>query len=345
MFSLDILVAWWLWRANQEGIEVADSDLENFLIREETEVLSVLWLHGVEARETIQITDGISLVPVSQMIDCGHKEEVLRSQSQIETYRSPVTTAALTLTGKTKKIWRSDARDEFRMFHSLHTQPLHDAALLLNCLSGVSCVGGAQSMYCPPNVPFGPFGSGGRSGSAGEILPQNRASIVKEIPPIFCDLFSAFSCLQGKWKDQVTRALGRLQQAKCRRNLEDKALDLGIALEMVLLFSEHKNREFPDQLSNHLRLRGTWLVDGGFSERKKNFGILGKIYTHRSEVAHSGTLRDTKKDRRETKELIDCHVELAERIIQKLILNGGPPNWSGLVLGKALMTEPESGSS
>jgi hypothetical protein len=42
------LQAWFLWRANEIGLEQADRDLENFLSSEQIDAIAALWVYGVE---------------------------------------------------------------------------------------------------------------------------------------------------------------------------------------------------------------------------------------------------------------------------------------------------------
>ena len=146
-------------------------------------------------------------------------------------------------------------------------------------------------------------------------------------------LFEGYQRLKPTWQDRIKRALIRFAQAKGRIDWGDKALDLGIALEMILLGTEHSGQERPDNLRAHFRFRGSWLLGVTGKERLDLFKVLGEIYDWRSQVAHSGIL-DTpdKLEPEQRDDKFGKHEEIAERIFQKLILNG-PPDWTNLVLG------------
>lgn len=113
------------------------------------------------------------------------------------------------------------------------------------------------------------------------------------------------------------------------------ALDLGISLEMLLLFTENK-KERPDQLSLTFRIRGAWLVGVGLEDRKKVYSALGTIYSHRSQVAHNGEIDYQGLDHTQISDQRKVHLEVAERIFQKLILIGCIPDWKEIILGGSL---------
>lgn len=85
------------------------------------------------------------------------------------------------------------------------------------------------------------------------------------------------------------RKVQRLAQAKSRLDVEDAALDLGVALEMVLLDGK------VDQLSLAFRTRGAWLLGETPHERNEIFEALKRLYNLRSEVAHTGRSRTLEK--------------------------------------------------
>jgi len=116
--------------------------------------------------------------------------------------------------------------------------------------------------------------------------------------------------------------LEHLSQAKRRIQIDDRILDLGIALEMLLLKNSKKDQ---DQLSSSFRLRGSWLVGIDKTDRVKKYEQLKKIYGYRSDVAHNGILCDGSQE-----EITQVHksfyeyLTLAENICQSVIKNGYP---------------------
>jgi hypothetical protein len=128
---------------------------------------------------------------------------------------------------------------------------------------------------------------------------------------------------------RIQRILYRLSQAKRRTQIEDKILDLGIALEMLLL-QDNRNRE---QLSLSFRLRGSWLIGQSAEDRHEKYLRLRDIYNYRSDVAHGGMLcRGEEAKIENMRRSFPVYQRLAEDICQKII-KGGKPDWTRLVLG------------
>ena len=124
------------------------------------------------------------------------------------------------------------------------------------------------------------------------------------------------------------RILNRLSQAKRRIQIEDKILDLGITLEMLLL-EDNKNN---DQLSLSFRLRGSWLLGETKEDRLKIYKQLTDVYNYRSQVAHSGILcKGNSQKIKNIQEAFSEYQSLAERIC-RIILNNGKPDWNKIIL-------------
>lgn len=138
-----------------------------------------------------------------------------------------------------------------------------------------------------------------------------------------------------KWRKQLENAVARLSTSKRHFEPNNKALDLGIALEMILLFDAHGSNERPDQLSLTFRLRGAWLLGNNYEDRSNIYKMLNRVYQNRSQVAHSGGLMQ----REGLIEEISTHITLAEKIVSKLILLGSAPKWNELILGSDVPQE------
>ena len=138
----------------------------------------------------------------------------------------------------------------------------------------------------------------------------------------------SFKTLCDPEKLRIRRICSRLSQAKRRAQIEDKILDLGIAMEMLLLQDNGNN----DQLSLSFRLRGSWLLGNSPANRVEIYRQLKDIYDFRSNVAHSGVL--CKGDAVKIKTVRDdfpAYQAYAEDICRKIIQDG-KPDWGKVVL-------------
>lgn len=172
-------------------------------------------------------------------------------------------------------------------------------------------------------MPMGIFGGSGGGSSLHDIIGRGLSKLSEDSISGIHSLVDAFGALPRGDKLRMSRALSRLSQAKRQFQIEDKILDLGIALEMALLDDNKKN----DQLSLSFRLRGSWLIGKDGNDRNIICRQLKDIYDYRSQVAHSGALREN-----DVREKFQEYSFLAERIIRHLIYNRHP-KWSKLILG------------
>jgi hypothetical protein len=119
--------------------------------------------------------------------------------------------------------------------------------------------------------------------------------------------------------------ISRLDRAVRGNDLVDRAVDLGIALEALLLHGLNDQTELKFRLS----LRGAWLCGKNATERAEIQEILGEVYKLRSKAVHTGKIGRTEKNQ----DTLERGVGLCKRLIRKMIDEGGWVNWDTLVLG------------
>ena len=334
-----LLVGWCLWRANTVGRDQADKDLDAFLNNDNINLDVAVWVLGVETSETLTITRDVHLVPIEKMPHSSEKEEFLRSSFHPD-WRGLTPSAALVTRCTVKKIaieGPAAANDDSSKLVLDAFGTLQAIASLLNCLPDACCLTGYSTTYKPPDVPFGPFGGGGGGYSVFDIVPRRTYRPTNVSAALISTLVEHFVSLPNISKFRFRRALHRFAQAKGRMDYADRSLDLGIALEMLLLNRDHEGEDAPRQLSLTFRLRGAWLVGRTSEERLAIYKILGKIYDLRSKVAHNGMSNELDKmDHAKREQMFKEHVSVAERIFQKLIIEGTPSDWSSIITGGSI---------
>jgi hypothetical protein len=148
----------------------------------------------------------------------------------------------------------------------------------------------------------------------------------------FPELVSKFVELTEKDRTHLAVSLHRLNEAVRHRSEVDKALDLGIALESLLL-SGKKEKE---QLSLQFRLRGAWLLGRDGSHRSELYRQFQELYELRSMAAHSGTVSLKKGS---VADVLENGQRLCADAIKRVILGGGFPEWGALVVGADYVVE------
>jgi len=329
-FQIQDLAMWYSWAINEFGPEIAEKNLNTFLESEMVAVVNALWILGVELKSSIALDNGIEIVPIDEMPDSRQKNDFEKIEFNSLGCRQLKPKAAITIKSKVLKSSPCDTFEipEKDMPFMESGRLLNDVSLLLNAVEGVSCTPFCSESYTLPDMPFGMFAGGGGGYRRHDIIGRQFSKLSVSSLNEINTLLTSFNKLSPQKKEQISRVLSRLSQAKRREQIEDKILDLAIALEMVLL----ENNK--DQLSLTFRLRGSWLIGKNYEERKMVNSQLKEIYNFRSQVAHNGVL---KGDERKIKKIRDDFPEysnLAEKIIAQVIHQSNP-DWSKMILGGA----------
>ena len=330
IFEVKTLAMWFLWCANEHGLENARKNLELFLTSDEIPVINTLWVLGVEIDAPIKLNDNYILQPLGNMPDSRDKEYFLQSRMGQVIQRTPVPMCAITKTCTVNKAWGQeppvDNLNKNKYWEV--SKRLQDIAHILNALNGVSCIPFYSTSYVDSVVPFGPFGGSGGGSPVYDVLARVTTKLSGYEIDNINGLIEKYQEMYEKGKDRIQRILNRLSQAKRRIQIEDIVLDLGIALEMLLLKDNPNNT----QLSLSFRLRGSWLLSNSKEDRLVKYQQLKEIYNYRSQVAHSGILCDGNQEKIESaRRSFPEYLLLAENICQKIIKDGSP-DWDKLIL-------------
>jgi len=126
-------------------------------------------------------------------------------------------------------------------------------------------------------------------------------------------------------------ALDRLSRALRRGEAVDNAIDLGIALEVMLLHGSDNNNR--GELRFRLSIRGATFLGGDKPERLRNLKLLKDAYDLRSKAVHTGRLGKGKKGS-SPKDILECGTNTCAQIALRLIERGSFPDWDDeLVIG------------
>jgi hypothetical protein len=141
-------------------------------------------------------------------------------------------------------------------------------------------------------------------------------------------LTKQFLRLNPSDREVISTSLDRLNRSKKPASNIDKAIDLGIAMEILLLHDRSK----PDQLAFPFRLRGAWLLAKTPEERVEIERSLSKIYECRSQAVHRGKCAAQFKDI-SLSALLERGQDLCTELAKTILRRGSFPNWNELVLG------------
>lgn len=134
----------------------------------------------------------------------------------------------------------------------------------------------------------------------------------------FCQL-AAFT--EG---DSLTRAIDRLGRSRLAVHPVDRALDLGMAAEIMLM---HDFGSSNTEITHKIGSRAAWLLGQDAQERAAIFDEMKHLYKARSEAVHSGVFSP------KAKVDLDLADQLVVRIVHAILERGSFPDWASLTMG------------
>lgn len=146
-------------------------------------------------------------------------------------------------------------------------------------------------------------------------------------------LYSKLKNLNSELRLKLSLSLDRFKSSQNydEGELANKAIDLGIALECLLLSKSEKS-----ELKYRLSLRGAMYLGKNLKERKRIFETLKKAYDLRSDAVHNGKVinKEMSIDNRKTHPLyvLQDATDICSAIIKKIIDNQGFPDWENTIL-------------
>ena len=148
-----------------------------------------------------------------------------------------------------------------------------------------------------------------------------------EVPAKEAEVLAAgyFSLHPQKRSKMLRIPLDRLGRAGRERDFADRAIDLGIALESLLLHDIENHGE----LSFRLSLRGAWLIGTTDTERLEIQRSLKRLYDLRSRAVHSGFIEQST----DTGSTIGRATEICRALIRRLIELKCEIDWQKAVVG------------
>jgi len=124
--------------------------------------------------------------------------------------------------------------------------------------------------------------------------------------------------------DSLTRAIDRLGRSRLAVHPVDRALDLGMAAEILLM---HDNGTSNTEITHKIGSRAAWLLGEDANERTTIFDEMKHLYKARSDAVHSGVLPP------KSKVDLDLADQLVVRVVQAILERGSFPDWMSLTMG------------
>jgi Apea-like HEPN len=301
---------WYLYYANEYGIDKAVEQLDTYFIRDTNKYLVVLWIRGVTIESTIELEDGISIVPLSEMPISN--EKILYENLMLDDlpFHSLPQCAIIGECSSPKLASIDGTISTSGVSH----EQLINMALSINLIKDFICAPYLSTTY---HLDIPSLISARNSTIHQNYITGYSNGVIKE--EHIEEINEIYRCLKLSTNQRhvFKTSINRILLSKCQRTLDDKILDLCIALEMLLLSKKDKTKG----ISLLFRTRGANII-GESSEQIENYRKdLGKIYEYRSKIAHTGFLTNDFTKYKRVEGMLPHYLNLAERIIKKIILN------------------------
>ncbi len=331
--SREVLAMHLLHRASKVGPNQTAAELQRFLDLDHTPAYAVLAVRGIETTQETDITDDIRLIPYDAVPQSLSKDmaDSIAAASEQAPFMAPQRGESLRPKAALVKQIRispktCDATDD-------RVSP-DEMSMLRQVCSVLTLVGRSTPMaFCSwvdieEWVPCRDLLSCGVGGTlvATESLPLHK--MTDDDCSDASMLSKQFLRLEHRDQETLLTSLDRLNRSKRRFNAIDKAIDLGIAMEILLLHDRSKH----DQIAFPFRLRGAWLLAKSAKERIKIERTLNSIYDCRCQAVHSGKCEAPTREE-SLPRLFERGQDLCAEVARCILRRGVFPDWHKLVLG------------
>lgn len=316
-----------LYNTRRYGVEKTLDNLNKYIALDGNPLCEVQLVSGIEVEQEIDLTDNTKLVPFDKIPDCWQKNYFAPAESEFP-HNKHCSKAAILRKIKASPI--SYHQDE-------PPTQLLDVDIYLRDICQILTLVGPSAPY--PTAYWTMLE---------EIIPLKLASglsgdmsylsytIYKYAPKDYAlaqNIVRSYLPLSKNLKNSLLLSVKRLNMAQRKNSMEDKAIDLGIALEILLL----KDREKYELIAFPFRLRGAWFLGEEMERRRTVYDLLKAIYDCRCSAVHSGKLKKSNYKINgqviQSNELFEEGFKLCAELIIKIIKEKKFPDWDKLILG------------
>lgn len=315
-----------------ETPEQAVDWLEKIVSTNRANGTGVLAIWGVKIVSPVELGLGVTLLPFSALPDSTMKRRFSQLRDPADfpilpsfLVTSPPQTALICSHTVSPFIYPVRQGKPPAQLEPLKIQSLLDDARLALTLVGPSfpMSAGYWFQFDDPDLADAAFYRGIMT-SHHEVIPWGHTPDVDLNPGDAIRLASAFLRLGGPLKAPLRLALRRFNQALRRPSHGDRALDLAIALESLLVDGAGEN-------TYKMGLRAALLLGGAIKQRREVRAVVSALYVLRSALIHDGVLPSEVKvvnvGKRPAPDVVNDATEICARVLRSILEAGSIPNW------------------
>ena len=342
LVTIENLATWLAITSHRVGVRNTIAQLHAFLNVERTPALAILAVSGIESKEEIAISDSIKLVPFESLPPSIPKDALappfLKDEFLIRHGFIPFHNhvsggfpkAALV---KRIELFPKSYGDNVKKFTSVDYSDLYEACEFLTLFKKSTPVPSGAWTEVDPIVPCKQLLGSSWSYQLPDVI-SNTDTIISALDWIeIRAIYENFSKMDRHDKDLLRIPIQRLNQARRRKNIADKAIDQGIAFEALFINDEPEK----DQLSFKLRLRASLLLGSNVEMKREIFNLIKAFYDCRSSAVHTGksklSVKIQNRGKVDAEDVLNESDTICRSSILKIIDQGGFPNWTNLMLG------------
>ncbi|OEE57653.1 HEPN domain-containing protein [Vibrio splendidus] len=341
LVTLELLSRWLIGITRLNGVAYAINSLQVFISSPTTPCMGVAALSGISVNDEIRLTDELTIVPFNTLPLSRAKETFfppfmepvfalkLGFSPIVDIgYKPPESAVVLSFDVAPK----TSTKSTFSNNNNLAS--LTELGEFLTLIDTATPVVIGMWSELKGSVPCKEIIGGGWSSPVVDVLSKRTYRLTQDKWDEHSALYAKFVALPQKVRDLLRVPIERINQARRRTNQVDRAIELGVACEALLL----NDKEHNAQLSFILKLRAALFLGRTYEEKQTLMHFFGALYSCRSNAAHTGRLKPQIKIAHRGN--VDVHTVLAEgdalcvEMIVKIIEQGGFPNWDELVLQK-----------
>ena len=305
------------------------AELRNLVETNKGKARVVMVLAGVQTREPVELAEAVHLVPFEQLQPPSWIKRFGETAAwPLDRRFQPVRpSAALVMSIEFSPVFVSESIDD-----ELPEKELEQLRAIVNCIALVGeCTTPTIMVFYENDDPRLPLISSGVTftdpdwGTKAVTAHSIDAQRVRAV-------LTSYKSFAGD-RRPLDMAMTRLSDARGGWHREERAIDLGISLEAMLMYEPGRRAGDTAEISYKLRSRAAWLVGANPALRRDVFRQVGQLYDYRSQAAHSGSVRTKPETWRALDEEIDAGTALASNLLLALLKRGRWPDWNDLVLG------------
>lgn len=341
--TIDKLTAWLLVRSEKDGIKPIVNKFINYLKVNFNKVKKVTLISGLEIDSSIKLNSNLDLVPVSELGLSRVKEMIAPD------FLSPNNIRALENSSMRERLIPLEPNNFYEKYYpmvavveNVNLEPQVIASLdknynytfaemavdLLVLKDDYAPFALASWSELDEEIPCKDTGGNSWSGYANDIFPGNTYMLTLQDWDDIKPLHESLCAMNGTNQARLRLVLRRIANYKKRKLLVDKAIELGIAIEIIFLEDEERL-----ELTRTLSQRIAKFMESDLDKKIEINKFIKRIYKLRSSAVHTGKINQNKKIKICSQEMnvldmLNKGCDLLISSIKKIIIGGKIPLWS-----------------